>query len=419
MAFLFAFLFALPLWAVNLDQAVQSTLEKNESLTQSREQLRQIEEQVTQTKSAIYPSLSLNGTYLQQPVPESPVAEQFFPEKQTTANFTLAQPLFRGFREFAAVRRQNNIYTAQKQSHLAKKIQLYQEVAKSYMQVLALEQDLRNVEAQKAIYQRRIRDLQARTRRGESSSTETLTAQSTAAALDAEFQILNASLRSARESFSFLTGLPVDVPLSDSEAFNDLMSLKPVEEYLSRIDERPDIKVAKEQYGASDEAVSIAKGGHWPSADLVGNYYLVRPDGYLRDLKWDVQLKVSIPIFEGGLRQSQVREAASKRAESEIEITRLRRKSEAEIKSLHETLRLRTDQLKALKLSADLSEKNYQVLLRDSRRGLSRSIDVQLGLTEYRVAKRNYDQARYQARLERIQLELAAAHIPPVLKKDI
>lgn len=393
-------------------------MQKNELVGQSRAQLKQVEEQVNQTKGAIYPNLFLNGTYLIQPKPSDPIAQEFFPERQTTANLTLTQPLFRGFREFAAVRRQKNILGAQQQTHIQNIIRLYQQVSESYMNVLALEQDIRNIEAQRIIYQNRIKDLQARTRRGESSATETLTAQSTAAALDAELQIQNSNLRTARENFAFLTGLPEETKLEDREDLKDL-SVKPIEDYLSRIEQRPDIKMLKERYEASDEEVSIARGTHWPTADVVGNYYLVRPEGFMKELKWDVQFRVSFPIFEGGLRQSQVREASTRRGEATLALSELRRKSRAEIKSLYDSLVMRGDQLKALKLASDLAEKNYQVLLRDSRRGLIRSIDVQLGLTEYRLAKRSYDQARYQARLERIRLDLASAIIPTVLTKDL
>ncbi|MBX2995264.1 MAG: TolC family protein [Bdellovibrionaceae bacterium] len=412
------FVFAGTVQAASLDQAVQSALQKNETVAQSREQLRRSEEQISQARSAIFPNLSLNASYLIQPKPSDPIAAEFFPEQQRTANFTLTQPLFRGFREFAALRQRKNLYSAQEQARLGQLIKLYQEIAASFLDVLALEQDLRNLEGQKTIYAQRVKDLQARTRRGESSTTEALTAQSTAAALDAETQMVQSRLRTARENMSFLTGLPVDEALTDTDDMATF-TLRPLSEYLARIDERPDVKALKENARAADEEVSIARGGHWPSADVVGNYYLVRPEGFMEDLKWDVTFKFSLPLFEGGLRQSQVREAASKRGESELELARIRRQTEAEIKSLHESLRIRADQLKALKLASDLSEKNYQVLLRDSRRGLTRSIDVQLGLTEYRVARRTFDQARYQARLDRIKLETAAAILPSALTKEM
>ncbi|MGZ5279847.1 MAG: TolC family protein, partial [Pseudobdellovibrionaceae bacterium] len=88
MAFIITLFFALPVWAVNLDQAVQSTLQKNETVGQSRQQLKQAEEQKQQAKSAIYPNLSLNGTYLVQPESTDSIAAELFPQYQTTANLT-------------------------------------------------------------------------------------------------------------------------------------------------------------------------------------------------------------------------------------------------------------------------------------------------------------------------------------------
>lgn len=405
--------------AVSLDQAVESTLLKNEIVGQNRAQLTQAQEIVSQARGAVLPNLSLNGSYLLQPEVSDPVAAAFFPKEQKTVNLTLTQPLFRGLREFAALRRENNNFESKKQIYLSQMILLYQNVAQSFMDVLMLEQDIRNITAQQKIYQTRIKDLQGRARRGESSSTEALTAQSTAAALDAEYQIQNSKLRTARQNFSFLTGLPLNTELNDDGSEIISAPAQSLETYLSRINERPDVKEKKEEVAAAEEDVSIARGAHWPTADFIGNYYFLRPEGFSEDLKWDIQLRISLPIYEGGITQSRVRNAASRQGEMQLALNQLRRKAESEIKSLYESVRLRADQLKFLKLSSDLAEKNYQGLVRDSRRGLVRSIDVQLGLTEYRLAKRTYDQARFDARIEKIRLDLASAIIPPVLSKDL
>lgn len=418
MLFLIALLFTPSVYAVNLDQSVQSTLEKNEVVGQSRAQLNQSKELTKQARGAILPTIALNGSYLIQPEASDPVAAQFFPDRQTTANFSLTQPLFRGLREFAGLRRQDKLFEAQKQTHISSLLGLYQQVAESYLNVLALEQDMRNIEAQRKIYQARVKDLQARGRRGESSANEAFQAESTMAALDADFHIQNGLLRTARENFAFLTGLPSEVKLEDI-AEGDAITLKPLSDYISRIEDRPDVKNLEQRHLASEEDVSIAKGAHWPTADVTGNYYLIRPEGFTEDLKWDVMFKVSIPIYEGGVTQSQVRMAASKRAETQLALSELRRKAEAEIKSLHDSLTVRNDQIKYLKISSELAEKNYKFLLNNARRGLSRSTDVQMGLTEYRVAKRAYDAARYQAQLERIRLDLATANIPSILTKEI
>lgn len=416
--FLFLFL-ASPTWAVNLNQAVESSLQKNETVEKGRAELLQADERVGQARGLIFPNVSLIGTYLRQPKSTDNFSGQIFPEEQKTASLTLTQPLFRGLREFAGLRREDHYYRAQKQIYVSQIIQLYQDVAQSFMNVLSLEQDLRNLEAQQKIYEARVIDLKGRAHRGESSSSEVLTAEATSAALNAEYQIQSSKLKAARENFSFLTGLPLNTVLDESTQEKVSIDLKPLDVYLARIDERPDIKKQKELTEAADQDVSIARGAHWPTLDLTGNYYLVRPDGYSSDNKWDIQLTAKLPLFEGGLTQSQVRSAASKYGSQQLELNQLRRQSESEIKSLHQSVQMRVDQLKYLKISSDLSEKNYQTLLRDSRRGLVRSIDVQMGLTEFRSAKRAYDQARFEAQLERIRLDLAAAFIPHFLTKEL
>jgi outer membrane protein len=406
-------------FAVTLEQAVQSAVEKNESIAQSWSQLQQSEEYVRQIRGNIFPTLTLEGSYLRQPKLSDSIAANFFPEEQTTTNLKLKQPLFRGLREFNALDRQKFLTAAEKQTYLWKTMDIYQQVSASYLEILSLQQDVRNIESQQKIYRDRVRDLQGRARRGESSSTEALTAQSTAAALDADFQIQSSRLRSARENFAVLTGLDAGSELTDFPENETSEPLKPLADYIARVEERPDMQISKSAAAAAREDVSIAKGAHWPTVDFEGNYYLSRPKGFSEDLDWDVQLRATLPLFEGGTTQSKVRLASLQSGEKDLVVNQTRRKAEAEVKALHDSLSMRVNQLKALKLASDLSEKNYQTLLRESRRGLSRSLDVQLGLTEYRNSKRNYDQARYQARLDRIRLELAAGHIPTVINKEM
>jgi len=406
-------------FAVTLEQAVQSAVEKNESIAQSWSQLQQSEEYVRQIRGNIFPTLTLEGSYLRQPKLSDPIAANFFPEEQTTTNFKLKQPLFRGLREFNALERQKFLTSAEKQTYLWKTMDIYQQVSASYLEILSLQQDVRNIESQQKIYRDRVRDLQSRARRGESSSTEALTAQSTAAALDADFQIQSSRLRSARENFAVLTGLDSGSELTDFPENETSEPLKPLSDYIARVEERPDMQISKSNAAAAREDVSIAKGAHWPTVDFEGNYYLTRPRGFSEDLDWDVQVRATLPLFEGGTTQSKVRLASLQSGEKDLLVNQTRRKAEAEVKALHDSLSMRVNQLKALKLASDLSEKNYQTLLRDSRRGLSKSLDVQLGLTEYRNSKRNYDQARYQARLDRIRLELAAGQIPTLINKEM
>lgn len=217
---LLSFLFALsqPAAAVTLDEAVRSAIQKNEAAQQSGEQLKQAEEKVHQATGAILPSLFLNATHQIQAKTKDPLAQAFSPDRQTTVNFALTQPIFRGFREFAGRAQRKDLLEAEEQRRLNTLVGIYESVAASYLEVLATEQDLKNLSQQLSLYKDRVKELQARIRRGESRSTESLTAQSTEAALEAEYRLVEAKLKTARENFSLLTALPANSSLTELKA---------------------------------------------------------------------------------------------------------------------------------------------------------------------------------------------------------
>jgi outer membrane protein len=402
--------------AATLDEAFRSALQKNEVVLQSREKVVQAEEQVNIAKSAPYPTLSFEYDHMYQDLPTSPFARQFTPENQVTSNFRLKQPLFKGFREWAALRQRKDLLNAGKEERVQTMLVLYENVASAYLNVLALEQDLKNLNELAEIYGARVKELRGRARRGESASHEVLTIQSNEAVVLSDISLVSANLRSARENLNFLTGLPADVPVTDRD--EKTLALKPLGEYLGRLEERPDVKAARERLAAAQEEVSFSKGAHWPSLDLTGNYYLQRP-GFFSDIDWDLQLHLSFPLFEGGLRLAETRESSSREREATLELAKIRRSAESQIRALHENLKLREGQLKALQNSTELSQKTYQALQREYRRGLTRNVDVQMALTNYGLSRRTFDQARYAARLDRIKLESAAVILPPSLEGSL
>ncbi|WII71475.1 TolC family protein [Bdellovibrio sp. 22V] len=404
--------------AATLQEAYQSALQKNEIVGLQNSQVTQIREQVKQVRGGLYPQINANATYLIQPQPSDPIARQFFPDRQTTIALTANQVLFRGLREFAGVRQAKDLEQSAEEKRNQALVLLYQDVTTAYLNVLTLEQDLKNVEVQIKIYDERVKELRGRVRRGESNSTEILTAQSSEAALKAEEQVLRGNLKMARETFGFVTGLPTNEPLVDPDLASK-KNLAPLESYLKSAENRYDIKSAVKLFEAMEEEVKIAKGAHWPSLDLTGNYYFKRPEGFSEDLNWDLQFRLVLPLFEGGSTQAKVREAAAKRMEADLTLARLRRQAEQEIRAYHENYQARISQVEALQKAESLSEKNYQVLQRDYRRGLARNIDVQIALTDFRIASRALDQARYAAQLDLVRLQIASAEIiAPQVKED-
>ncbi|MBS1957931.1 MAG: TolC family protein [Bdellovibrionales bacterium] len=394
--------------ATTLEQSYSEALRKNETLEQSRNKIDQADSRYSQMKGAVMPNVALLGTYFVQPALKDPIAREIFPNQQTTVSLSVTQPIFRGLREFAGLSQQKTLLAASKDNYLSSQVQLYQNVAQSFFNILALEQDLKNLKQQADIYSSRVGELQGRVKRGESSASESLTAQTSELNIRSDLENTNSLLATERENFTYLTGLPQNTAVTDPQLKPTLDKL---DVYLGSVNQRPDVMAAEKRMNASDKDVSIARGAHYPSIDVVGNYYLTRPPGFLNEINWDLQFKITFPIFEGGATQAKVNEAASRMKDSELEFHRIQRQAEQEIRSIYQSLQTRLAQLDVLKRASDIAQKNTEVLQKEYRRGLSRNIDVQVALADYRVTRRAYDQTYFSTQYDWIRLQAASAKL--------
>jgi len=307
------------------------------------------------------------------------------------------------------MRQTQALVDAQSAAYQQARVQLYRDVAQNFFDVLALEQDLVNLEQQIGHNRAREKELQDRVRIGRSRIGETLTVQSTISTLQAQVEQLRAQLSTARDVLAFLSGLPADTMLRDTEVLTD--TPEGLDVYLVRLPLRPDVKAARQRLQAAQENVSVAKGEHWPSLDLSANRYLERA-GNLENVEWDVTLALTVPLYSGGITASRVREAGSLQSQAELELSRTNRLADQELRSLHQTVVLDRNQLQSLEKATEAAKKNYEAQQRDYRLGLVTNLDVLQALNSYQENQRALDRARFAAKLNFLRLEAAAARRP-------
>ncbi|MEW6055498.1 MAG: TolC family protein [Bdellovibrionota bacterium] len=396
--------------ATTLKESFQAALNQSESLESQEKLVLATEERSAQVRGSILPNLTGNASYMIQDRPTDPLAESFFPRNQPEAKLTLRQPIFRGFREFGTLRQFGRLNQAEKHAYENAKLSLYSDVAQSYHAVLAAEENLRNINEQLGLYDERIGDLKRRVGEGTSSEADLLALQSSRATVQSQLKTAQAGLVAAREAFVFLTGLPSDTPLAPPEQSQP--KPQPVEEYLKSIEGRPDVLDSSARLDAADEQVGISKGGHAPSVDLVGNYYFKRQSDVYKGIDWDVQAVFSLPIFAGGAIRAQVTESVLQRERAELDLGQRRRQAQQQIRTLHSEYVAGLESISALEQGLRLAEKNYQLLKRDFRRGLTRNLDVLQSLISAHDLRRELLRARFVARDRWVQLNVAAGRDP-------
>jgi outer membrane protein len=392
-----------------LDECFQAAIATNEVIASHGQQVIQAKEIVAQARGSILPNISGYGTFAFSQAPSDPVAQSFYPTYQPNVRLAVTQPVFRGLREFAALRRANQIAEMEGHNKEMALIQLYNDVAFNFFALLAYEQELSNLKTQLQLYDERISELNQRQLTGQSSSSEVLTARATQALVQADYKQVNRNRNATWEVFSFLTGLAPGVTLR-YELPRTNPKVKPISYYIESLQSRPDIQAAKEGFQAANESVTIARGAHLPSVDFQGNYYLVRPVGVFSEIRWDFQLTLSIPIFAGGIIQAQVRQAESQRVQADLALSRTVRLAEQAVRTLYENYELDSDQLISLETSTELNEKNYQALKSDYSKGLTRNLDVLVALTQLQESRRALNRVRWntQATWQSLQVLSAA-----------
>lgn len=394
---------------VSLDEAFRATLARNEDAASQDEAVLQAEESYRQAKSALFPTIHAIASVARQDTPPSGTGSAISPQEQRTLRINAVQPIFRGFREWAGIRRQAVISEAAKLDRETALRNLYLDVAAAYFQALFASQDLADLTKELEANQKRKEELLRFRALGRSRQTEVLSSEAVLASLEAQIELSKSTLANSRTTFNLLTGLPADSVLKDRETYPD--ALAPLESFVGRIDLRPDIRSLAQSAKAAEESVSIARGGHLPSIDLSGNYYFARP-GVLQNVKWDVMLSLTFPIFQGGVISSQTTQAASMQKQADLALAKARRLAREEIETLYASVKSERVQVDKWRKSVEASNKNYQAQLRDYRLGIVNNLEVLQALTSAQSAQRNLDRAEIQYRLDSIRLLAASAQRP-------
>lgn len=391
----------------SLGEVYHASLSKTETNAIEEARVAQLQEKVSQAKGSFFPTISGIASYQRQD--ETGSSSSISRANQKNARITAVQPIFRGSSEFYGLSAVQAQLRAQEQSRLQAKITLARLVAEAFYDVLGAAQDVQNVKTLQELTQDRIRELKRRVKIGRSRKGDLLAAESQALTTEAQLELANDLHHRAWETLIYVSGIERGSTLKDTE---DLRAIKEtVDEYLSKIEDRPDIQAKKELLNYYDDSVGVTRGFHFPSVDATGNYYLKR-SGLLEDSKWDVTLTLTIPFFQGGVTQSQVREASEKRKEQELTLFSGRREVQKEIRIFYESVQSGLKQVKMLKEAVALSEQNYKEQSKDYSLGLVTNLEVLQALNSFIENQRALDRSRYDLKTSHAFLRTAVGDLP-------
>lgn len=388
----FLFLFALFTCAtahgVTLEEAFQSAL-KNEEVRAVEAQIIQSEERINQVKGGLFPDVSLTGAITRQEDDE--VFRRGFGQRtQKSLQLQLVQPLFQGFKEFAALRLAKADSARSRLLLEQAKLNLYQSLAELFYGIISTEVEIKLTQELAKLSKERVGYLERRVKVGRSRKSELISAQAQLVSVSASIAELQSSLTRQREAFGLVTGLEIATKLEDGFAPKKPRQL---DSYLSKLDGSPWLQARDYELESATEAVSVAKANHWPSLELRGNYYFER-GGSLQGVNWDVGVALTMPIYSGGSDSAAINEAVAKKYEVSLRRDYEKRRLYSDVRATHTALEQGLSQLNGFEEAVKLNRRNYDELNREYGLGLVTNLDVINALNQYVQSQRDLNRVR-------------------------
>lgn len=422
----------------DLVSVYRQAVSNNADLAAARAQFQATREVVPQARAGLLPNLSAGSELSDTRTDaDSNMGTRSLSRSGTVYQATLSQPLFRADRWFQLQAAEALSEQAALEYSMAEQNLILQS-AQAYFAVLQAQDNLAAVKAEEAAFKRQLDQANERFEVGLSDRTDTLEAQAGFDTARANRMIAERQVADAFEALFTLTNrnyvalegiehsLPVLPPTpNDATAWVD-----------TAVQQNLNLLAVDQAVNAAGETLRQRRSGHAPTLDAVASYRkgdndslgfsntmdipgidLPRYNGNVEQRA--IGLQLNIPIYSGGLTNSQTRQAFHQLTQAEQQRESLRRQIVEQTRNLHRAVNTDIEQVQARRQSIisnqsalEATEVGYQV----GTRNIVDLLDTQRRLY---AAVRNYNNARYDYVLDNLRLKQAAGTLNPGDLEDL
>ena len=384
-------------------------VQHSEDLQISDEDIIQAHERYRQAVGSILPDLRFQVAETIQDTSGVP-SNGFNQRERRETKFMASQPIFSGFKEFAAM---SGFKAEERQQRALRKRNasvLFQSMALTFYQIVQLDVERQDVDALIKLTDDRVKELRGRVRLGKSRESEIVTANAQLASQRAQLQQLVGAAAAARDQLSFLTGADMrSVALNDDVVVpNEIFS---EDQAIRQAMSRADIQAQSEDVTAKRSNVKFSRAGYWPTLGVIGDYYLQRP-GFQKNIDWDLLFNLDVPIYQGGAVGALVAESQSILHQSELTLARLQRQVASDVRQAHTVLASSILETAALKDAYEQNRRSYEMQSREYRLGLVNNLDVLVAMNAMQQSKQDYDRSFAQTKLNWLSLRTTIEDVP-------
>lgn len=399
----------------SLEEIYRIALEKSEDVKIADEKVNQSKSQVTKARSLLLPKLSLNYNrthYNKQVTFEMPGMEgmpggafEIFPQDTYTATVNLVQPIYLGGMEWASLAQARSLHKLTTLTTAKAKQELLFAISALYFQILKVEAELEITKKSLELAKKQLEVAQALFKAGEVTVTSILRAELDLTNTQRLLIQQQNGLKILKQQLSTIVGLEADFilekPLPPVIPQGDLNRLIEIASH-----RRLDFKIAEKQLSVAKLEKRRALSNFQPS--LTASLTFLNQSAPFPTKEYlAVGLNVNVPIFDGGLGYSSLKEAKSKEQETLLSRSKLVKEIRTEIIQAHLDLKTLSATLETLQKGVELAEKNYQITSKLFGVEEATSLEVSQALNAFDSAQKDLSNITYDRHLAILRLNKA------------
>jgi outer membrane protein len=402
---------------LDLLQAYRESLASDPVYAGARYNLQAGQEAGVQGRAGLLPQVGLNGGYNRADGErESSTGTRPLDSRTTTYQASLTQPLFRwaNWQQY----QQGKLSAAASEAEFAQAQQdLIVRVSQAYFDVLAAQDALASVQAQKAAITEQLASAKRNFEVGTATITDTHEAQARFDLAVAQEFAAQSDLDIKRAALEQIIGKPA----------GDLAGLRPgvqlsapqptrLEPWVDNAQNR-NYRVISQEFNReiAQREISRTRAGHLPTLDLVARREHRKqrgstvniPDDTITD-STNIGVEWNIPLFSGFAVTSQVREAVALAERARADLENARRTAAQEVRQAYLGVSSGLAQVKALEAAEISSQSALESNRLGYEVGVRINIDVLNAQQQLYVTRRDLARARYDTLVNSLRLKSAA-----------
>ena len=400
-----------PVFADNLSDIYRAALAYDASYAASQAAYRAAQEKAPQARAGLLPNVNLNANARHNNSDSSAFGSSSY--NSHGWGVSAAQPIYRGQNFIAYDQAKVSVQLAENELKAAGQ-DLVLRSARAYFDVLLAQDGLEFIRAQKAAITEQLASARRNFEVGTATITDTHEAQARFDLATAQEIAAQNDLEIKRRALHTLSGKTVNT-LAALTAKPILTTPAPadMDEWVKRAqDQNLQVRISQQAKQIADQEIERARAGHHPTLDLAASYNDSRNQNFggtqMDSKNGMIGLELAVPIYQGGLTSSKVREAVANQEKSRQQLEDATRNTAFQTRQAYLNVTSSEAQVRALEAALASSQKSLESTLLGLEVGVRTNVDVLNAQQQLTSAKKDLAAARYNFLLSVLNLKAAA-----------